>query len=227
MKIAVITLFPEMFTALTDQGVLSKAFANQQVELSFINPRDFATDTHRTVDDRPFGGGPGMVMMAEPLAQATEAAKANLPNAPVIYCSPQGKPFQQATAEQMATQAEFIFICGRYEGVDERFIDSFVDIELSLGDFVLTGGELAAMSMLDAVIRLIPGVLGHDDSAAQDSFSAGLLDCPHYTRPEEWRGQKVPEILLSGHHANIEKWRAEQAKSATQKKRKDLLDSSS
>lgn len=223
MKIAVISLFEGLFTPFMNEGVVSKAFKNKQVEVQFFNPRDFTQDTHRTVDDRPFGGGPGMVMMAEPLALAVEKAKTWLTNAPVIYLSPQGKRFNQTIAREMAqNDAEYIFVCGRYEGVDERFIEAFVDDELSLGDFVLSGAEPALIAVLDAVIRLLPGVLGHELSAVQDSFTTNQLDCPHYTRPENWRGKRVPEVLLSGHHANIEKWRKEKSVIATQHKRPDL-----
>lgn len=223
VKIAVITLFEGMFSPLMTEGVVSKAFSNQQVEIQFFNPRDFTTDNHRTVDDRPFGGGPGMLMMAEPLAQAVEKAKTWLLDAPVIYLSPQGKRFNQSIAKEMAvTDAEYIFVCGRYEGVDERFIQQFVDDELSIGDFVLSGAEPALVAVLDAIIRLLPGVLGHELSAVQDSFTSNLLDCPHYTRPETWRGHRVPDVLLSGHHAKIEKWRKEKAVKATGLKRPDI-----
>lgn len=222
MKFGVITLFPEMFTALTDQGVVGKAFSDQ-LSIQFFNPRDFTGDKYRTVDDRPFGGGPGMLMMAEPLARAVEAAKLELPTAKVVFMSPQGEVFNQKKAEALSKTESVILVCGRYEGIDQRFIDTFIDMELSIGDFVLSGGEVPAMAVMDAVARLMPGVLGHADSAVQDSFNNGRLDHPHYTRPEEWRGQKVPDVLLSGHHKNIEKWRAEKALEATQKRRPDLL----
>lgn len=225
MNIIVITLFPEIFKSLTDLGVLSKAFSSGLVNLSFINPRDFTTNNHKTVDDRPFGGGPGMVMLAEPLALSIESAKQLLPEAPVVYLSPQGKVFNQSQVQDFLDQKSWIFLCGRYEGIDERLIENFIDLEISIGDFVLSGGELPLMCILDAMIRHIPGVLGDELSAVQDSFSSqnpGLLDCPHYTRPPVWRGHAVPEVLLSGHHKNIEKWRTEKSKEATQRKRKDL-----
>lgn len=222
MQFGIITLFPEMFTALTEQGVVGRA-NGAQLQLHFYNPRDYTEDKYRTVDDRPFGGGPGMLMMAEPLALAVEAAKAELPDAEVIYLSPQGQVFNQALAEDFSQKAAVILVCGRYEGVDQRFIDALIDREISIGDFVLSGGELPAMTLIDAVARLIPGVLGHACSAAQDSFNNNRLDCPHYTRPEIWREQTVPEILLSGHHAKIEAWREAQALAATERNRPDLL----
>ncbi len=228
MHVIVITLFPEIFKALTDQGVLSKAFSSGLVNLEFINPRDFTQDNHRTVDDRPFGGGPGMVMLAEPLARSIESAKEKLPHAPVVYLSPQGKVFNQAQVKFFLDQKSWIFLCGRYEGIDERVLENLIDLEISIGDFVLSGGELALMCILDAVIRHIPGVLGDDLSAIQDSFSnpnqPDLLDCPHYTRPPIWRGHPVPTVLLSGHHKNIEQWRAEKSLEATQKKREKKQD---
>lgn len=226
MKIIIITLFPEYFDVFQHLGVIGRAIQAGRVDLQLINPRDFTEDVHRTVDDRPFGGGPGMVMLAEPLAQAIEAAKAQMPSANVVYLSPQGEVFQQSVANAMAHEVEeLILLCGRYEGIDERVLDCLVDHEISLGDFVVSGGEVPAMMLLDAVIRLLPGVLGHQDSAVQDSFMHGLLDCPQYTRPSLWRGQAVPEILLSGDHQKIQQWRAEQAQLATLKKRKDLLQS--
>ncbi len=234
MRIIVITLLPEMFNALMDYGVLSRIFSAQKVSLEFINPRDFVSDVHKTIDDRPFGGGPGMLMLAEPLAKSIELAKQKCPQAPVIYLSPQGEVFDQRRAEELSknlienslnTHAGLIFICGRYEGIDQRVLDCLVDREISLGDFVLTGGELALMCILDAVLRLIPGVLGDSESALQDSFSnsEGLLDCPHYTRPLIWRGLSVPEILLSGHHEKIKKWRHEKALEITEIKRPDIF----
>jgi len=233
LRVIIITLFPEIFSSLINYGVLSRAFSTQKVSLDFINPRDFVFDTHKTVDDRPFGGGPGMVMLAEPIAQSIEQAKKILPDARVIYLSPQGKKFDQAMAEELINlgeKSDFIFLCGRYEGVDQRVLDSLIDFELSLGDFVLSGGELALMCILDAMIRLIPGVLGDSQSALEDSFSVSLnnnrervLDHPHYTRPPVWRGLPVPEVLLSGHHVNIQQWRREKALEITQKKRPDLL----
>lgn len=223
MRFIVITLFPEMFVTFTEQGVVGRAFREGKVSLQCVNPRDFTTDKHQTVDDRPYGGGPGMVMRAEPLAVAVAYAKRQLPEAKVIYLSPQGTQLNQAAVETLACRSEMIFVAGRYEGVDERFIHACVDEEWSIGDYVLSGGELAAMVLLDAVVRLLPDVLGHHESAAQDSFSEGLLDCPHYTRPESWNEQHVPEVLLSGDHEAIRRWRREQSQQRTQQRRPDLL----
>jgi tRNA (guanine37-N1)-methyltransferase len=223
MRFIVITLFPEMFAALTEQGVVGRAFREGKASLSCVNPRDFTADKHQTVDDRPYGGGPGMVMRAEPLAAAVAYAKQQLPEAKVIYLSPQGKQLNQAAVETFAQRREVILVAGRYEGVDERFIQSCVDEEWSIGDYVLSGGELAAMVWVDAVVRLLPEVLGHHESAAQDSFSEGVLECPHYTRPEHWNEQRVPEVLLSGDHEAIRRWRREQSQQRTQQRRPDLL----
>jgi len=225
MKLIVITLFPEMFTALTEYGVVGRAFREEapKVSLLCVNPREFTTDKHQTVDDRPYGGGPGMVMRAEPLAAAVAFAREQLPRAKVIYLSPQGSQLNQEAVQQFAARDEMILVAGRYEGVDERFIQSCVDEEWSIGDYVLSGGELAAMVWVDAVVRLLPGVLGHQESAAQDSFSEGVLDCPHYTRPESWNEQRVPEVLLSGDHEAIRRWRREQSQQRTQQRRPDLL----
>lgn len=221
-QIVVITLFPEMFKALTDYGVISRAFSTQQVQISFINPRDFVTDNHKTIDDRPFGGGPGMVMLAEPLAQAIQAAKEKLPEASVVYLSPKGEIFNQSSVPKLLEKKSWIFLCGRYEGVDQRLLDHYVDAEISIGNFVVSGGELPLMCLLDAMIRHMPGVLGDELSALQDSFAdpvnPDLLDCPHYTRPPVWRGHAVPEVLLSGHHKHIAAWRLEQSKLLTLKK---------
>jgi tRNA (guanine37-N1)-methyltransferase len=196
-----------------------------QLALTTRNPRDCSTNKWRRVDDRPYGGGPGMVMEAEPLAMSVAAAKAALGKpAKVVYLSPQGERFDQRWAERLSGEQELILLCGRYEGLDERLLHSEVDFELSLGDFVMSGGELAAMVVVDAIARLLPGVLGSDASAANDSFSAGLLDHPHYTRPEVWRGQPVPEVLLSGDHARMARWRLKQALGQTWLKRPDLLD---
>jgi tRNA (guanine37-N1)-methyltransferase len=188
------------------------------------NPRDYTHDVHRTVDDRPYGGGPGMVMMVEPLMAAIEAAKEAAPQSKVLYLSPQGKRFDQSAAQQLAKGDGMILIAGRYEGIDERLIDAFVDEEWSIGDFVLSGGELPAMVMMDSIIRLLPGALGHADSAEQDSFTDGLLDCPHYTRPEEILGRTVPEVLKSGNHELIRQWRLKQALGRTWLRRPDLLE---
>ncbi|MCG8315861.1 MAG: tRNA (guanosine(37)-N1)-methyltransferase TrmD [Pseudomonadales bacterium] len=227
MKFTVVTLFPEMFAALSDYGISSRAIAKGYADLALINPRDFTRDVHRTVDDRPYGGGPGMVMLPDPVIAAVNAAKSASPahSSPrVIYMSPQGKTFDQATAEHaVAEGTPLIFLAGRYEGIDERIIESVVDEEWSLGDYVLSGGELAAMVMMDTMIRLIPGVLGHQDSAEQDSFSDGLLDCPHYTRPEDYHGRKVPPVLLSGNHQKIREWRLKQSLGRTWLRRPELV----
>lgn len=223
MKLGIITLFPEMFSALTDYGVVGRAFREKIVSLAFWNPRDFSHDRHQTVDDRPYGGGPGMVMKVEPLQAALEAAKQVLPAAKVIYLSPQGRVLNQSAVAAFSQIEELILIAGRYEGLDERFIQRFVDEEWSIGDYVLSGGELPAMVLVDTLVRLLPGVLGHEQSAEQDSFSEGLLDCPHYTRPENYAGQTVPNVLLSGNHAEIQRWRLKQALGKTQQQRPDLL----
>jgi len=225
MRINVVTLFPQMFTALTQEGVVARALKQGLVELSLWNPRDYSEDRHRTVDDRPYGGGPGMVMLAEPLARTvTTAQQTCRHSARVIHLSPQGQRFNQQKAQQLLTaDQDLILITGRYEGIDQRLLDNIVDEELSLGDFVISGGELAAMAVIDAMTRLLPGALGHADSAEQDSFTNGLLDCPHYTRPERWQGQDVPAVLLSGDHAAIRRWRSKQALGLTWVKRPDLL----
>ncbi|MDP1976220.1 tRNA (guanosine(37)-N1)-methyltransferase TrmD [Undibacterium sp.] len=228
MQFDVITLFPEMFAAITQSGVTRRAFEQQKCELKLWNPRDFTTDRHRTVDDRPYGGGPGMVMLAKPLQTAIESAKARqtalsavVPK--VIYLSPQGKPLTHEKVMQLAATPGLVLLCGRYEAVDQRLLDNYVDEEISLGDFVLSGGELPAMALMDAVIRQIPGVLHDDASAVQDSFVNGLLDCPHYTRPEVFEDQVVPAVLMGGNHAEIEKWRRQRALEASQLKRPDLI----
>ena len=223
MRLDVITLFPPLVAAVTEHGMPARACARGLLELVTWNPRDFATDRHRTVDDRPYGGGPGMLMKVEPLRAAIQAARAAAGPAPVLYMSPQGRVLDQAALQRFAEQPRLILLCGRYEGIDERLIEAEVDEEWSLGDYVLSGGELAAMVIVDAVARLLPGVLGHEDSAAQDSFSNGLLDCPHYTRPEAIDGRRVPEVLLTGNHAAIERWRRKQALGRTWLKRPDLL----
>ena len=223
MRFDVISLFPEMFSAMR-QGVTGRAVERGQVAMRLWNPRDYADDAHRTVDDRPYGGGPGMVMMVEPLRQAIEAAKAAAPDSRVLYLSPQGRRLDQAAARQLATEPGFILLAGRYEGVDERLIDAYIDEEWSNGDYVLSGGELPAMVLIDAVIRLLPGVLGHADSAEQDSYVDGLLDCPHYTRPEVVEGRAVPEVLMSGNHELIRRWRLKQALGRTWLRRPDLLE---
>ena len=225
MWAGVVTLFPEMFTALTESGVTGRAVKRGQLEVAFSNPREHAHDRHRTVDDRPFGGGPGMLMKVESLLEAIDAIRQQAPSTPrVIYLSPQGQPLTQKRVEQLAQLDSLVLLCGRYEGIDERIIDRCVDEEISIGDYVLSGGELGAMVLLDAVTRLIPGVLGHADSAVEDSFSAGWLDCPHYTRPEEFDGQRVPEVLLSGNHELIRRWRLKQSLGRTWQRRPELLE---
>ena len=224
MEISVVSLFPEMVKEIARHGVVGRAIDNSIVDLECVNPRDFAKDTHRTVDDRPYGGGPGMVMKFEPVAAAVERAKEAMPaGSPVICMSPQGTPFDQASARRLAKLPGMILLAGRYEGIDERLIEAVVDEEISLGDFVLSGGEIAAMAVIDAVARLLPGVLGDDESALQDSFSEGLLDYPHYTRPEVIDGRQVPEVLLSGDHARIDRWRRKQAIGRSYRRRPELI----
>ena len=228
-----ITLFPEMFVAVTQSGVTRRALEEGRWCLDFRNPRDFTEDRHRTVDDRPYGGGPGMVMMPEPLESAIDAAKARQAatgsaRSRVIYLSPQGAPLTHQRVmrfvQDSAQHGEgLVLLCGRYEGIDERLIERCVDEEISIGDFVLSGGEIPAMALLDAIVRQLPGVLNDADSAQQDSFVAGLLDCPHYTRPEEYKGQRVPEVLFSGHHEQIRRWRLKQALGRTWQRRPELL----
>lgn len=225
MRIQVITLFPEEFTPLVNLGVTGRGIRAGRVDLQLINPRDFAQDRHRSVDDRPYGGGPGMVMAVEPLRSAIRAAKSRAGSAAkASLMSPQGKLLDQKAVREMARRQELILVCGRYEGVDERLIELEVDEEWSIGDYVLSGGELAAAVIVDAVTRLVPGVLGDEQSARQDSFSGGLLDCPHYTRPEAVEGLKVPGVLLSGDHGAIERWRKKQALGRTWLRRPELLE---
>ena len=227
MRFDVLTLFPELFAPLLTSGITRRAYESGQVEVQLHNPRDHAEGNYRRVDDRPFGGGPGMVMMAEPLARCLAQVRAQrAAPAPVVLFSPLGQPLTHARVERWAASAGAVLVCGRYEGIDQRFIDAHVDEQISLGDFVLSGGEIAAMALLDAVARLQPGVLGDADSHALDSFNPaldGLLDCPHYTRPETWEGQGVPEVLLSGHHGQIERWRREQRLALTQRLRPELI----
>ncbi len=233
LQVGLVTLFPGMFSALTEFGVTGRAVRNGQVSVKYWNPRDFTTDKHRTVDDRPYGGGPGMLMKTGPLSEAIRAARAALTrpcqgevkSPKVIYLSPQGKPLDHLAVNRLATESALVLLCGRYEGVDERVLSTLVDEEVSLGDFVLSGGELAAMALLDAVIRRLPGVLGDAESALQDSFESGLLDCPHYTRPEVFEGLEVPAVLLSGDHARIARWRARASLFATWHKRPELIES--
>lgn len=228
MRFDVLTLFPELFEPFTRVGVTRRAYDDGRLALQTWQLRDFAEDNYRRCDDRPFGGGPGMVMLADPLQRALAAAQAarsaaGLPAAPVILFSPTGAPLRQARVEQLAQGTGAVLVCGRYEGIDQRFLERHVDEEISLGDFVLSGGELPALVLVDAVARLLPGVLGDAASHQQDSFSDGLLDCPHYTRPEVWDGQAVPPVLLSGHHAQIARWRREQQLRLTAARRPDLI----
>jgi tRNA (guanine37-N1)-methyltransferase len=223
LRFGLVTIFPEMFDALIDFGVTGRAIREGIVELGFWNPRDYAQDRHRSVDDRPYGGGPGMVMSAPPLLAAIREAKSAVGGqARVVYLSPQGQRLTQARATSLSSEEALVLVAGRYEGIDERVIESAVDEEISIGDYVLSGGELPAMVLMDAVIRLLPGALGHGDSAAQDSFSDGLLDCPHYTRPEMFEGRSVPEVLMSGDHDKIRRWRLEQSRQRTRERRPDL-----
>ena len=230
MRFDVVTIFPEMFSALTKWGVTGRACEHQLTSVSLWNPRDFSTDARKTVDDRAYGGGPGMVMMAKPLEDAVEAIQAQhqqlgIRSGPVCLLAPQGKAFSQQIAADILNYGNLTLICGRYEAVDQRFIERKVDLQLSLGDFVLSGGELPAMAMMDAVIRLIPGALGDQESAAQDSFINGLLDYPHYTRPEIVGNLSVPDVLLGGHHAKIMSWRRQQSLALTKRLRPDLIES--
>ena len=230
MHIAVVTLFPEMIAAVTETGVTGRAVKEGILEVECFNPRDFAMDKHRTVDDRPYGGGPGMVMLCQPLADAVQAAKrwidaGSAEPVKVVYMSPQGQPFNYSVVENtLQSGINLILVAGRYEAVDERFIQMEVDEEWTIGDYVLSGGELPAMVVMDALIRHLPGVLGHSESAVQDSFAEGIFDCPHYTRPEDYKGREVPGVLLSGDHQKIAEWRHQQAIEKTRKCRPDLLD---
>ena len=224
MRFDVVTLFPDMLQAMVGDGVTGRAFDKGLAELATWNPRDYTMDVHRTVDDRPYGGGPGMVMKVEPLQAAIEDAKQAAPESRVAYLSPQGKELNQSAVRELAQRDGMILIAGRYEGIDERVIDRYVDEEWSIGDYVLSGGELPALVLMDAVLRLLPGVLGDADSAEQDSFSEGLLDCPHYTRPELFADMPVPEVLKSGNHEAIRRWRLQQSLGRTWLRRPDLLE---
>lgn len=229
MQFDVVTLFPEMFAALTQSGVTRRAFEQQRWGLSLWNPRDFTSDNHRTVDDRPYGGGPGMVMLAKPLEATINAAKqrqvdSGLAAPRVVFMSPQGRALTHRRVMALKAEPGLVILCGRYEAVDQRLIDRCVDEEISLGDFVLSGGELPAMALMDAVIRQLPGVLHDDASAVEDSFVNGLLDSPHYTRPDVYEGVAVPPVLMGGNHAEIEKWRRQRMLEATANKRPDLLE---
>jgi tRNA (guanine37-N1)-methyltransferase len=223
VRIDVLTLFPEFVDSAAAVGVVGRARERGLLDLRCWNPRDFTSDNHRTVDDRPFGGGPGMVMMIEPLRKTLQALRADQPQLRVVYLSPQGPRLTQATVERLAREPRLALLCGRYEGVDERLLEREVDEELSIGDYVLSGGELAALVLIDAVGRLQEGALGHGESAAQDSFAAGLLDCPHFTRPATDGGDTVPAVLQSGDHAAIRRWRLQQALGRTWLRRPDLL----
>jgi tRNA (guanine37-N1)-methyltransferase len=224
MRIDVITLFPELVEQVIEYGVVGRAAEQNLLELRCWNPRDYTHDRHRTVDDRPYGGGPGMLMKVQPLQDAIAAVRQQNAAARLVYLSPQGQLLDQRKLEGQVALGSVIFLCGRYEGVDERLIQREVDEEWSLGDYVISGGELAAMVCIDAMTRLIPGALGHEESARQDSFSDGLLDCPHYTRPEEYKGDRVPRVLMNGNHREIETWREQQALGRTWQRRPDLLE---
>jgi tRNA (guanine37-N1)-methyltransferase len=229
VQIGIVTLFPEMFDAVTGHGITGRACREGLVSVQCWNPRDFTIDRHRTVDDRPFGGGPGMLMKTEPLAAAIGAAREGLAQNSaeppvVIYLSPQGRRLDQRGVEELAGRQSLILVCGRYQGIDERLLNNEIDEEWSVGDYVLSGGELAAMIMMDAVIRYQPGALGHEGSTGADSFADGLLDCPQYTRPQDYRGQSVPEVLTGGNHEEIRRWRLQQSLGATWLKRPDLLE---
>ena len=222
MRVDVLTLFPEMLSGFLEQSMMKRAVSQEAVSFNIVNPRDFSADVHHTTDDRPYGGGPGMVMKPEPLFAAVESVKT--PESRVIYLSPQGSPFHQKTAERLRDETHLIFICGHYEGIDERIIEALVDEEISIGDYVLTNGALAAAVVIDAVVRLLPGVLGGGAAATEaESFTQGRFDHPHYTRPEDFRGMKVPEVLLSGNHAAITAWRREMAEKKTRRVRPDLF----
>lgn len=232
MQIGLVTLFPEMFSAITEYGISGRAIRSGLIELDYFNPRDFTTDKHRTVDDKPFGGGPGMVMKTEPLLASIQAAKQALEDKrspgsgdrpKVIYLSPQGEPLSQRSIIDMAQRDSMVLVCGRYQGIDERVVASEIDAEVSLGDFVISGGEIAAMALIDAMTRFQDGALGDEESAQQDSFATGLLHSPEYTRPQSFAGQDVPAVLLSGDHAAIRSWRLKQSLGVTWLKRPDLL----
>ena len=228
LQFDVVTLFPQMFDAVSQSGITARALEKQLYKLAFWNPRDFTTDNYKTVDDRPYGGGPGMVMLAEPLEKAIEAAKqrqkqAGVERPRVIHLSPAGTPLTHRAVMQLVAEPGLILLASRYEGVDERLLASVVDEEYSIGDYVLSGGELPAMVLIDAIVRQLPGALGDADSATEDSFVDGLLDCPHYTRPEEYKGVKVPEVLMSGNHAKIKQWRLKMSLQRTRTRRPDLL----
>ncbi len=223
-KIRILTLFPEFFDSPLSTSLTGKAIERGHLEVELVDIRDFATDKHRKCDDIPYGGGAGMVMKPEPLVAALEDAREALPDAPRILLTPQGEPFEQATSVSLADEAGLILVCGRYEGIDERVRQNWIDREISIGDYVLTGGEVAALVVVDSVMRHLPGVLGNQESVTEESFSEGMLEYPQYTRPRSFRGHDVPDILLSGHHENIENWRREKALQRTRERRPDLLD---
>lgn len=229
MRVDFISLFPEMLASGFSTGVVGRAVEKGDISAHYWNPRDYTTNKHRTVDDRPFGGGPGMLMLPQPLddciteMQSTQQAE-GVEKSPIIYLSPQGRRLDQALVKELSALPAMTLLCGRYEGIDERLLEKHVSMEVSIGDYVLSGGELPALVLADAVARQLPGVLGHEESAEQDSFANGLLDCPHYTRPAEWQGQEVPPVLLSGDHAAIAAWRHEQALKRTNERRPDLLE---
>jgi tRNA (guanine37-N1)-methyltransferase len=225
MRFDIITIFPELFNGVLECGIVRRALQSRILEVRVVNLRDFTSDRHRTVDDRPYGGGEGMVLMPKPLFEAVEFCRGGErdPGTQVILLSPQGRLWSQKMALEFATISHAILICGRYEGVDQRVVDSLVDREISIGDFILTGGEIPAMVILDSVVRLLPGALGNKESAVNESFCTGLLDCPQYTRPAEFRGISVPEVLLSGDHASIDRWRKERALEKTRECRPEMV----
>ena len=223
MRVDIITLFPELVEQVVSCGVVGRAADQKLLEINCWNPRQYTMDRHRTVDDRPYGGGPGMLMKVQPLQDTIQAVRQENKQGRLIYLSPQGIPVKQAMLAKKVDEGSVILMCGRYEGVDERLLRLEVDEEWSIGDYVISGGELAAMVCIDAMARLVPGTLGHEESAQQDSFSAGLLDCPHYTRPEEFQGRKVPEVLMNGNHQAIQDWREQQSLGRTWQRRPDLL----
>ena len=223
-RFAIVTLFPEMFDSFFSQGVIGRAVKKGLIEVHVFNPRDYTHDKHRTVDDRPYGGGPGMLMMVQPLTDAIADAKSALgDNVKVVYLSPQGRKLDYQGVKHIGQNSDLVLVAGRYEGIDERIIETLIDEEVSIGDYVLSGGELPAMVLMDAISRLLPEVLGHKQSAVEDSFTNGLLDCPHYTRPEVYQGKNVPEVLLSGNHEKIRQWRLEESVKRTLQRRPDLL----
>jgi tRNA (guanine37-N1)-methyltransferase len=224
LHVGVVTLFPDMFAAIRDYGITGRAIERELIRLEFWNPRDYASDHHRSVDDKPYGGGAGMVLMVAPMRAAITAARRELPKARVYALTPQGRPIDQRRIDELSAAEQLILVAGRYEGIDERILQADVDEELSLGDFVVSGGELPAMALIDAMIRTLPGALGDADSARNDSFAQGLLDYPHFTRPEEIGGQRVPDVLLSGDHSAIARWRHKQALGRTWLRRPDLLE---